>query len=67
MPFQNLRVPELRRDGKDKRQARFLIFKYTKEEGDRQHRSPSFRILHVVRVVVFEYILEKMVCELKGK
>ena len=43
LPFQNRRVTELRRGGRDKRQARFLIFKYTKEEGDRQHRSGSFR------------------------
>lgn len=42
-PFQNLRVTEFRRGGKDKRQACFLIFKYTKEDGDRQHRSGSFR------------------------
>lgn len=41
-PFQNLRVTEFRRGGKDKRQARFLIFKYTKEDGDRQHRSGFF-------------------------
>ena len=44
VPFQNPRVTEFRRGGKDKRQARFLIFKYTKEDGDRQHRSGSFRL-----------------------